>query len=470
MKSWIKGLALGVAVTCVVWIGVLWHWRSHPQEVGVTDLWIYLGVLPLVVWGLLLAGRWALTRAWQKQAGATAAAEPAPLAAGEPAPVAARWWLMGQWLQLPAAQDAAGLLDAVEAGAPRPTPDAELRDDQGLPVLSARTASLDTEAIAAEWPQPTPLGEAGLRALASLQPVVEGALGKLQQWGDRLGISEAVQGPASPAHRVRVLVHWPDHWSEAAQTGALQWLRAQLDRQAGPGLPTAHWPVQVVPGDGVSLLMQADKLLETLARQACDDLVLTLACHSDLDSAAIDRLLRERALFQSQHQPRGVMPGEGAVGLLWATQPWPQDDDEPGVLCSRPQAAHREQSVDAPGRTRARELTQAVDELLSRQQQAAEQICALVTDSDQHTARATELFAVSLGRLPQLDPAEDMRLLGPIVGHLAGVAPLLTLAAGADWVAQGHAPLLAVSVGDRHARLVASLDRPEPASSPDASA
>ncbi len=468
MKSWIKGLALGVAVTCVVWIGVLWHWRSHPQDVGVRDLWLYLGLLPLVVWGLLLAGRWAFTRAWQKQAGAAPAVEPAAVAASESAPVAARWWLLGQWLQLPAAQDAAGLLDTVEAGSPRPAPDAELRDDEGLPVLAARTATLDTDAIAAELTQAAQLGPAGLRALASLQPVVESALGTLQQWGDRLA-AETVPGGASPVHRVRVLVHWPAHWSEAAQTQALQWLRAQLAHFGG-GLPTAHWPVQAVPGNGVSLLMQADKLLETLTRQACDDLVLTLACHSDLDSAAIDRLLRERALFQSQQQPRGVMPGEGAVGLLWATQPWPLADEAMATLCSRPQAAHREQAVDAAGRTRARELTQAVDELLTRQQQTAEQICALVSDSDQHTARATELFAVSLGRLPQLDPAEDMRLLGPIVCHLGGVAPLLTLAVGADWVTQGHAPLLAVSVGDRHARLVACLDRPEPATSPDASA
>lgn len=470
MKSWIKGLALGVAVTCVVWIGVLWHWRSHPQDVGVRDLWLYLGLLPLVVWGLLLAGRWALTRAWQKQAGAAPAVEPAAVAASESAPVAARWWLLGQWLQLPAAQDAAGLLETVEAGSPRPAPDAELRDDDGLPVLAARTATLDTEAIAAELPQAAHLGQAGLRALASLQPVVESSLGTLQQWSDRWAVPDTAPGGALPAHRVRVLVHWPAHWSEAAQTQALQWLRAQLDRLGAAGLPTKHWPVQAVQGDGVSLLMQADKLLETLTRQACNDLVLTLACHSDLDSAAIDRLLRERALFQSQRQPRGVMPGEGAVGLLWATQPWPLADDEAMTLCSRPQATHREQPVDAAGRTRARELTRAVDELLTRQQQTAEQICALVSDSDQHTARATELFAVSLGRLPQLDPAEDMRLLGPIVGHLGGVAPLLTLAVGADWVTQGHAPLLAVSVGDRQARLVACLDRPDPASSPDVSA
>ena len=73
------------------------------------------------------------------------------------------------------------------------------------------------------------------------------------------------------------------------------------------------------------------------------------------------------------------------------------------------------------------------------------------------------LFAVSLSRLPQLEPAEDMRLLGTLSGHLGGVSPLATLALAATWAEQGHGPLLAVSVGDRHWRLAAHLELPREA-------
>jgi hypothetical protein len=133
------------------------------------------------------------------------------------------------------------------------------------------------------------------------------------------------------------------------------------------------------------------------------------------------------------------------------------------------QAVRREQSIDAPGRTRARELSQAVDSLLTQSAQAPEALCALVSDSDQHTARATELFAVSLSQLPQLEPAEDMRLLGTLSGHLGGASPLATLALAAAWARQGPGPVLAVSVGDRHWRLAAHLDLPRGAAADAAS-
>ena len=467
MKYWFKGLAWLVAVTCVVWIAVLWHWRSQPRDVAAADLWMYLVALPLVVMGLLVAGRWAWGAAVRKQAqgGSDQATATAPQPAADAAPGVAsqRWHVLGQWVQLAVGGSPEEALDAIAAGAPRPMPDPLLRDDQGLPVLSARCATLDPDAVAVELPQPQLFDAAALRALSALAPVIDGLSASWGFWASRFqpGLPSAV--PAEPAHRVRVLVHWPAHWNEPVRAQALDWLRLRLQVGAGDAVPAASWMVQEVAGDGVALLVAADKLLETLQRQSCDDLVLTLACHSDLDTPAVDRMLREQRLFQSERQPRGVMPGEGAAAVLWATRAWPLPEDAAPVQACRVQAVRREQSIDAPGRTRARELSQAVESLLTQSAQAPEALCALMSDSDQHTARATELFAVSLSRLPQLEPAEDMRLLGTLSGHLGGASPLTTLALAAAWAGQGPGPVLALSVGDRHWRLAAHLDLPREA-------
>lgn len=462
MKYWFKGLAWLMAVTCVVWIAVLWHWRSQPRDIAAADLWMYLVALPLVVMGLLIAGRWAFGAARRKQLtqdAAKAAAATAEQPAGEVTQgLPLRWQVLGQWVHLAAGDSPEAVLDAVAAGSPRPVPDPALRDDQGLPVLSARCALLDPDVVSAELPQPQQFDAAGLRAMSALAAVVDSLGAVWGPWSDRFQVSAAA--PADALRRVRVLVHWPVPWPESTRTQALHWLRQRLVASAGEAVPAVGWVLQEVPGDGVGLLAAADKLLETLHRQSCDDLVLTLACHSDLDIPAIDRLLREQRLFQSERQPRGVMPGEGAAAVLWGIRPWPLPEDAQPVQSSRLQAVSREQSIDAPGRTRARELSQAVESLLKQSSQAPESLCALVSDSDQHTARATELFAVSLSQLPQLEPAEDMRLVGALSGHLGGASPLSTLALAAAWVRQGHGPLLAVSVGDRHARLVAHLDLP----------
>jgi len=80
MRQLFKGLALFVAIVCLVWLGVLWHWQSTRRDMSVDDIVIYLGVLPVVLFLLVLLGRWAL-RAAQAGAARREAARAAALAA-----------------------------------------------------------------------------------------------------------------------------------------------------------------------------------------------------------------------------------------------------------------------------------------------------------------------------------------------------------------------------------------------------
>ncbi|GAA0751253.1 hypothetical protein LRH25_14440 [Ideonella azotifigens] len=477
MKSFLKGLALLVATCCVVWIAVLWRWQAQHRDVGVGDMLLYLGLLPLVVFGLLLALRWALRSASARQAAASVAATaPAASGAAQAVPAAApagptAWCLLGHWQQTPAGDDAAALLAATQAGAPRPSPDRHLRDDEGLPVLSARVAELDEAGMRDELEQ-LPAGTSQsiqlplrlVRALACLAPLLDAACAQLQAWPARFALEDAEQRAREPG-RVRVLAAWPADWSEAEAAAAQDWLSQRLSQCGEPVLAPVCWVLQASRASGPELMLAADKLLDALARQHRDDLVLVLACHSDLDDSALQRLQRERRLFHSARQPKGLMPGEGAAVLLLAATAEPSllQDLAPPPQLGRPQALRRDQSVDLPGRTQADQAQRAAEAALAPAG-TPPPVATLVSDSDQHTARATELFAVSLAQLPHLDPGSDMRLLGTLTGHLGAAGALVMLGAAAAQVQESQAPVLALSLTDSHWRLATLLSPPLAAS------
>lgn len=478
MKSMFKGVALLVAVACVVWIAVLWHWRSAGRQVDAADMAIYLGALPLVVFGLLLAGRWAVKGAMERQASRSTSAATGSGDAGarggsaeaEPsghAPVVKAWHVLGQWMQVPAGMDASAALEAVVAGEPRPAPDAQLRDDEGLPILAARTSDLAVDAIAEALPS---ANEEVHRTLALMNPMMGQWIDHLRQWSDRF-LTTDVEGRPKEPHRIRVLVAWPAHWREQDAEESQRWLANELAKQTGEDFGPEIWSLQTTRSTGAEMLLAADKLLDTLQKQGRDDLVLLVGCHSDINDMAVRRLERENRLFHGARRPKGQMPGEGAAAVLLSTQAWPLEDDDAlaNLVLTRPRAIRRDQSIDQTGRVTAREAQQITVGSLALAGLQPDAIKSLVCDADQHTPRATELFAVSLEQFPQLDPIEDMRLLGTLTGTLGSSAPLATLAAAIAWSAQDERlPVMAMSMGDTHWRVGSVLHRPLP-SEPEAS-
>ena len=157
MRQWLKGLALLVAITCLVWVGVLWYWQATSRDMSPEDIVLYLGLLPLVVFGLVLLARWALraavASAVAKEAAAAQAptgASPAPTSAGQQERHAA-FKLLASGLSCSAGQSAREVAGALADGAPRPAPDKVLRDDEGLPVICARIEPLDTAPLQEAW-------------------------------------------------------------------------------------------------------------------------------------------------------------------------------------------------------------------------------------------------------------------------------------------------------------------------------
>ncbi len=487
MKSFIKGAALLLAVVCLVWIAVLWRWRVAHRDMDAGDIVLYLAVLPAVVFVLALAARWAVVGALARQdAGAVAArggtaqhadgaeaAESGATVAGAAGPRPS-WYLLDAWVHTAAGADADGLLAAAASGSPRPGPDAALHDDEGLPVMTARIAHLAVRALEADlqesqdstdagYPEPPP--ERALRALSSLAvPVGEFAF-SLAAWAGQWDGAGAPGGdhPRRPGagsmRMVRVLAAWPADWSDATCAVAQAWLSRRLRDPLADLLPAARWSIQGQRMSGTELLAAGERALEALRQQERDDPVVLVACHSDLDDAGLRTLAGRQALFHAERRPRVPMAGEGAAVLALSALAGPATAG-PGherVRMSPPALVRRAASIDAVGRTATADTVQLVERSLAAAGVQGASVAALASDADQHTARATELFAVTLALVPGLDAQEDLRLAGAVTGRLEAAAPLVTLAMAAAQVRATGGPAVALSLADPHWRMAAVL-------------
>lgn len=452
MRSLFTKFLLLAALGAATWLIVLWRWYAMQRVVSVEDVALYLLALPLGLFAFVLAMRWAVLRGAASAQAAAEATATARTAGQTPAaqPVAPPAWpLLGAWVNTPAGADLEALRAALAEGAPRPAPDARLRDQDGLPLLSARIPALDVPAIEAALAAttdtpPVNVSPAVLRALAALAPLIDQAAEPWRQATD-------AAAPKSAAPRLQVLVHWPAAWSAAESEAAQAWLKARLQVLAADAQPSRPWALRSVADGGVALLQEAIGHVEALRAEKQDGLVLALACHSDLDDEAVQRLDREQRLYAFAHRPRGVMPGEAAAALLLSAQApaAAAAPDAPGVALRGFQAACTEAD-------RA-QLQALLSQSLSASGLEAARVTALVGDAPQHVDAAMALYALAQASLAHLDAGTDVRLMGTLCGHTGAVAPLLALAAAWGECAQSGQPALAVSLMDAPWRMVAAL-------------
>ncbi len=460
MRPVARTAALFIALACGIWVAVLWHWRTTAQAPDGAQIVLYLGVLPLVVFALVLALRWAVRAAQAKQLATRDPCPPAAANAGVPPDAAIQpalpWHLHDAWVNTAAGGSVQAVLAAIEAGAPRPQPDGRLFDDQGLPTMTARIANLDLQQVQRGMAHPaTP--ERALRALASLSPLIDELAGALRHWVARGQATRAELPMAAGARHVHVLVAWPLDWDDATCASAQAWLKARWCTELDGLMPAQSWVVRGQRLAGHALLTTAQQVLDALARQGRDDPVVLMACHSDLDASAIHALARDQQLFHANARPKVSMAGEGAAVLLLSALAWhagdPPAPDSGPVQLSSPALVRRTTSIEAAGRVSSDDLVQVMDLSLAAAGLDSRAVANLSCDADQHTGRATELFAMTLARLPELDANENLRLAGTLTGRLAAVAPLLTMALAADQVRASGRPAVAVSLADTHWRM-----------------
>ncbi|HSW04154.1 hypothetical protein [Aquabacterium sp.] len=493
MKNLIRGAALLVAVCCAVWLAVLWRWRATGHDMTAEDFVIYLLLLPLVVFGFVLALRWAWRGAVAQQAAAAAspaaagaspgAAAPGQAVAAEEAQRHATAQLLCAHLLCACADSPQALLAAGQSGQPLPGLDASLQNAEGLPVMSARIPDLPVDAMRAaltslqrsvrragrdagavpltlddDAPMEPP-AEHLQRALAALQAPLMQALQSLQPWHERF---------ADPTNisLLRVLLACPAWWSEGDSALAEAWLRQLLADEGSSGIAPARFVIDCQALGSVELWAEADRRLHSLNRDKRRDLLLLAACHSDLSDDAIAMLESQRRLFSPGQHPKGLIPSEAAAVLVLAPPDWPAAPDAatPPVQLHRPAVMKRDKSIEAAGSVSSQVLAEVLAAALGAAQLQVAEVAAVVCDADQHTPRGTELFGTTLKVLPHLDPAEHLCMTGGVAGH-GEAGALMVVATAAVRALADQKPCLGLALGDSHWRL-ALLARPPQASTP----
>ena len=488
MNRLVKGVALFVLIACVVWVLVLWRWQATSRDMSVEDIVLYLGLLPLTVFAFAVAGTWAWrgasARAAERSAVASAAAamtakDGKPTAGTDEAERHRAVQLLAAHIASAAGASPSELLSAAREGSPRPQLDADLRNDDGLPMLTARIADVDpgrVEEEAAlhliavragqpEWARAEPDATVW-RALAALEQPLLSAVDALLPWAELLASPRKPGSEPAAERSVRVLLGWPLGWSEFEQALARAVATVWINDRCATALPGVRIAVNAQAMGGEALMLQADQLMQTLARAQHDEPLIVAACHSSLGERALEAMDRDEVLYDAQRRPKGRMPGEAAAALVLAGAAWPLADEAetPPPWVHRPAAARRDKSIEAPGRVGAQMAQEVCAAALVAGTLEAAVVTALVSDADQHTDRAAECFVAAAETLPQIDAATDVVVLGHVTGAVGGVGPLLVIACAAEQVRAKEAPCLALALGDPFERL-ALLVRPRPPAS-----
>ncbi len=455
MRGWMKKSLLVALVFGVSWGGAVWYWRATNRMPATEDLVLFLLVLPLAL--LLLIWLGARLVALLAAAPALAAAQPQDPAAAPAAPEAPALAILGSALRAPHGASAEELSGAFADNKARADLDPELVDEEGFPVMTARSADaadagLQEEIIA--WLADNGMAELRLdeeqwRAL-SMGSAVAAELAS-QAVGDLL----APDGTAM----LQLLPVLPPAWQLEQRRAAGLWLR-HVAAQAG-------WPQERIalaaelPSDarGASPAAVLGRLAHHAATANAPMLALVVACGSHLGEDSINQWAGNASLFTSA-KPQGLIPGEGAAGLLLADAPQAHAlEGAPVILLHLVDEARRHNSADDAKRADSALLGTLTEKVLARAQAQAEQVAMIVADTGHRTSRVLELMGLASAALPQLDDDADVIRVGAGSGTCGAVPFMTALALARHHALERDAPVLCISNEDAYRRC-AVLIRP----------
>jgi hypothetical protein len=434
-------IAAGVCVAC--WGGALVWWRVSARMPAPREWMTLLFGLPSA---LLLAG--VAGRTWIARRGAApAAALPAvPARASGAAAQAVRAQhlaILATALRSPHGDSAEELAAVIADNKARPDLDDELVDGDGGPVMCARCPDASDDALredAADWlaahgiadPQ---FGDEQWRALTLATAVASELAG-------RAAIEWIVRDEAAPTLLVLPLL--PADWSAAQRDAAAAWLR-QTAAQAGWQGEIGQAAVDADPAAGIA------RLAGVAAAGDAPCVTLVVACASHVGADTVARWALDRTLFTAT-QPQGMMPGEGAAGLLLVKS----TDGGAGALLA---PIVEDAPIDARRRDGARVLKELAERALARADVAAAGVAMLVADTGHRSRYVLELMEYASGGLRQQGAGVDVVRVGAAGGYSGIVSFVTALALASHYAVARQAPILCIA-NEVPGRRLAALVRP----------
>jgi hypothetical protein len=460
--SGILGKAFSViAVFAVTWGSVIFYWRNSGTVPTGMEMLAYLGLLPVGVSsaGFMLrnAGRSMLDKAVAAadapDAADTPTASTATDAASRPSSVA----VLATDMRLGLDMDAGALL-AASGALPRPGLDGRFHDRDGLPLLMCAAADLDDARVLKAQMGAFDTRAAERRAMALLEPVADSllaqallALPELEVAEERVvaGLRRRDEQVVDSVLAIELLV--PVDWSVSVRGFCAEWLQGRAEAN---GLDARRFTVDVgIAADAGEVWSRVQRIADAVG-QGTPPWYLLLSCSSAIDPGVVAAWLEENRILHRQNK-EGMIPGEGAAGVLFAT-PLVVTKEAPVVwrpqrieLAPQAGAAERRRQSEALGRGLLGSLTLPPD-----------RVQMVLHDADQRSELAVDASAAATAVNPDLDIGRQTLALPVCAGELGPVLPLalLTLAHHHAVAAQSAALILGVSAPDQ--RLAALVDFP----------
>lgn len=436
-RAWLGATLITVAVFAACWTAAVLYWRSS----GVEPSGMVIGQLMLGLPAAILLAAWLGKNALKARADAArpaaqSAAPAAPMAPARPRGPLAN--IAAGAVRLRGGESLEELAEALRTNAAQCELDDELTDEAGYPVLCGRVEFADP-ASAREMMTPW-LAQRGTAELRFSD----------EQWralsmGGAV-VAELIQHAlihpllpdylaAQPAERASIALPMlqlnpvlPPNWQAGQRQAAADWLLHLVEQQG--------WPAQrlmLAPDAG-----QANDFSLADAIVQAPGLGLLVACESHIGEDTV-RDWSERGILFSGRNPRGQVPGEGAVGLLLAdaAQAALLSPDAHATLhgaCDGQRAA----SADARGNINSELLAGLGRDALAQSKIEPTAVTALCADADLRPTRIGELMGMASAVVPHIDLSTQMMSAGACCGTAGAVGPLAALAlAGHEAIANG---------------------------------
>lgn len=201
-----------------------------------------------------------------------------------------------------------------------------------------------------------------------------------------------------------------------------------------------------------------DRLMLASFRQSLPCFSLVLACESFIGANTVEQWESAGKLFTGQDNVTSI-PGEGAAGLLLADPGQARlFGMESSASIHRVAQKHREKSADSKGNINGQVLTDVVQEALALGQISAEKITLLSTDTDQRASRVMELMDTGFKIFPEIDTNTQYFKVTGHCGAMGSVTALVTLALAYQEVTGNSGSALCISNHDAYERTAAIID------------
>jgi hypothetical protein len=451
--AWIINSLIGGFVFLICWGIAIAYWRSTRSAPGAGEFVACLLAIPLaltvVAW---LGAKLILPRIAAAMPTAAVARPATPSAPPTVMPLA----ILASALRSPHGASAEELAAAIASGKARTDLDRELIDDDGFPVMAARSSDASDAALQeeiGEWLAQHGMAELRFSA-AQWRALILASAVTADLTLSAIGAFAATETGMPMLQLVPIL---PLEWHAEQRQAAGAWLRHMVERSGwvAENLVMPAEPLANASGPTPSAVFS--RLAHDTMQRARPLAALVVACASHIDQESIDKWAAEGKLFTSS-RPQGLIPGEGAAGLVLADLEQARAKQLTDfVLLDPVEEAQHGVSADDMKRVDPNVLEELTRRAVKRRNIDFTDVVMIVADTGHRSSRVLELMGYASVTLPQLDEMGDIVCVGVACGSCATVPFITALALARHYVLERFGPVVCVSNEDAELRQAALI-------------